>query len=234
MNEGLPIIAFKQRYNGGCMPILEKLARRYKELEQELGAIKWIGSEDYVSAYASGDAWRQWASSAMHLIQITFGEDSAHYKNFKSAYNACAGYQHQFSDLKGIFLGASADYRGGYLFHIETTISGELLGDFVSMARLALAEGYKDVAAVLACAALEDTLKRYACLNELNVDDKALQEVVSALKSKGLVSGAQKSLLDVMPKIRDFAMHANWDKIQSADVQSVIGFVEQFLLTKFE
>ena len=66
-----------------------------------------------------------------------------------------------------------------------------------------------------------------------DVDDKAMQEVVAALKSKGLVAGAQKSLLDVTPKIRDLAMHANWNKIAEADVQSVIGFVEQFLVTKF-
>jgi hypothetical protein len=35
-----------------------------------------------------------------------------------------------------------------------------------------------------------------------------------------------------MSKIRDFAMHANWSKIQDAGVRSVLGFVEQFLLTK--
>ena len=61
-------------------------------------------------------------------------------------------------------------------------------------------------------AALEDALKRYARENNLGVDDKVMQEVVSALKTKGLVSGAQKSLLNTMPKLRDFAMHANWDK----------------------
>ncbi|CAJ4657459.1 Uncharacterised protein [Burkholderia pseudomallei] len=60
-----------------------------------------------------------------------------------------------------------------------------------------------------------------------------MQDTVNALKGKGLVSGAQKSLLDTMPKIRDFAMHANWHKISDADVGSVIGFVEQFLLTRF-
>ena len=60
-----------------------------------------------------------------------------------------------------------------------------------------------------------------------------MQEVVSALKSQGLVSGAQKTLLDTMPKIRDYAVHANWSKIQPEDVSSVIGFVEQFLITKF-
>jgi len=53
------------------------------------------------------------------------------------------------------------------------------------------------------------------------------------LKSKGLIGGAQKSLLDSMPKIRDYAMHANWNKITDADVSSVIGFVEQFLLSNF-
>jgi hypothetical protein len=35
-----------------------------------------------------------------------------------------------------------------------------------------------------------------------------------------------------MPKIRDYAMHASWQKISAPDISSVIGFVEQFLLTK--
>jgi len=97
----------------------------------------------------------------------------------------------------------------------------------------ALAEGAKDVAAVLACAALEDALKRLALLNNLEVFDKTMQDFVNALKAKGLVGGAQKSLLDTMPKIRDYAMHANWDKITPQDVGSVMGFVEQLLLVKF-
>jgi len=36
-----------------------------------------------------------------------------------------------------------------------------------------------------------------------------------------------------MPKLRDYAMHANWAKLSSADVGSIIGFVEQFLLAHF-
>ena len=58
-----------------------------------------------------------------------------------------------------------------------------------------------------------------------------MQEVVSALRAKGLVGGAQKALLDVMPKLRDYAMHANWDKFTEAEVSSMIAFVEQFLIT---
>jgi len=39
-----------------------------------------------------------------------------------------------------------------------------------------------------------------------------MSDVVGALKAKGLVGGAQKTLLDTMPKIRNFAMHADWSK----------------------
>ncbi|WP_218151147.1 DUF4145 domain-containing protein [Nitrosospira briensis] len=135
--------------------------------------------------------------------------------------------------MKGIFRAAMADYKGGYTFSYQAAIAGEVYGDFIVLAKNALGEGSKDVAAVLACAALEDALKRLAQSNGLEVSEKVMQEVVSALKSKGVVGGAQKALLDAMPKIRDYAMHANWEKITPQDVGSVIGFVEQLLLNKF-
>ena len=116
---------------------------------------------------------------------------------------------------------------------MDLRVSGEVFGDFVALARTALAEGQKDVAAVLACAALEDALKKYATANGVDVSDETMQGVVGALKARGLVAGAQKSLLDAMPKIRNFAMHAKWEKITEPDVNSVIGFVEQFLLSNF-
>ena len=112
-------------------------------------------------------------------------------------------------------------------------VSGEVFGDFVAAAKKALDEGSKDVAAVLACAALEDALKRFAKVNELNVDGKDMSEVIGALKSKGLVGGAQKSILETMPKTRNNAMHADWGKISTAEVGGVIGFTEQFLLQNF-
>lgn len=86
---------------------------------------------------------------------------------------------------------------------------------------------------MLVSAALEDSLKRYATANGLNVDNGSMMAVINALKSKGLVSGTYKTLLNAMPKIRNYAMHADWEKISEPDVKSVIGFVEQFLLTKF-
>jgi hypothetical protein len=38
-------------------------------------------------------------------------------------------------------------------------------------------------------------------------------------------------LLSPMPKIRNYALHANWEKITEAEVGGVIGFVDQHILT---
>jgi hypothetical protein len=175
----------------------------------------------------------RWATSAQSLIRAVYGENTPHYRNFCKAINDCNGYDHQVLLLRGVFLSAKDDFDGGFVFNVDLRVSGEVFGDFVALAKQSLSEGHKDVAAVLACAALEDALKRYAISNSLSIDGKTMQDVVNALKGSGLVAGAQKSLLDTMPKIRNAALHAEWNKLSEPDVASVIGFVEQFLVNKF-
>jgi len=207
--------------------------RRFKELEIKLGALPFQSNYDSPGMHAPAGSWQQWATSVQNLILAIFGETSPHYTNFIAAFKGCGGYDYEIDVLKGIFLSAKEDFEGGYVFDVDLRVSGEVFGDFVTLARQSLSEGYKDVAAVLACAALEDALKRFAMANGLSVSDKTMLEVVNALKSEGLVSGAQKSLLEAMPRIRNFAMHADWEKLSAPDVSSVIGFVEQFLLSRF-
>lgn len=207
--------------------------KRFAELAAHFEKMPRRPNDDMPGTNVSSGDWQQWATSAQSLIRAVYGEQSPHYQNFLGAFAACNGYDYTVNVLWGVFQSAKGDFEGGYVFDVEARISGEIFGDFVAMAKQALSEGHKDVAAVLACAALEDTLKRFASINGLDVGDKVMQSVVGALKAKGLVSGAQKTLLDTMPKIRDYAMHANWDKISAPDVSSVLGFVEQFLLSKF-
>ncbi len=214
------------------MSLHDLIAKRFIELEtfmNENVIVRKDGREE-----VNVDKWEEWTTNVMNLLERAFGSDSVHARNFRSAYEESkGGWTYNLNRAKGTFLAAKSDFEGGYIFGLDKALSGEILGDFVTLAKVVLKDGNKDVAAVLASAALEDALKRYARDNGLDVDDKVMQEVVSALKSKGLVSGAQKSLLDTMPKLRDYAMHANWEKLTIEDVGSIIGFVEQFLLSHF-
>jgi hypothetical protein len=210
----------------------ETFSRRFQQLDEKFESLPKEYNE-YGGSYYPDGSWQQWATSCQNLTKAVYGSDSPHYENLIKAIARCEGSGHRVNVVRGIFLSAKEDFEGGFVFNVELTVSGEIFGDFVVLAKQALSEGHKDVAAVLASAALEDALKRYATANGLNVDGKSMAEVVNALKSRGLVSGAQKSLLDTMPGIRNLAMHAEWSKISEPDVNSVIGFVEQFLLTNF-
>ena len=85
----------------------------------------------------------------------------------------------------------------------------------------------------MGCAALEDLLKRIGKLNSLDLDDKTMSDVVSALKREGLIKGAQTSLISAYTTLRNKTFHAQWDKIDNADVKSLISFTEEMLIKHF-
>ena len=207
------------------------IRKRFEDLDN---AEKQVGRHKADSSYLDDRSWQQWSNNVLNLFIAVLGRDSNYYNNFKSIYdNNPVPMPDALESAIGIFKAAKIDFEAGFIFSLKNKISGEIFGDFIALAKESLREGQKDVAAVLSCAAMEDALKNYALQHSLQVDDKSMYEVVSALKSKGLVSGAQKALLNAMPKIRNYAMHANWDKITPEDVGSVIGFVEQMLLRHF-
>ncbi len=72
-----------------------------------------------------------------------------------------------------------------------------------------------------------------SCISAISTHRMAPIRASNRLEVGSDGSGAHKTLLDTMPKIRDYAMHANWNKITPQDVGSVIGFVEQLLFVKF-
>ena len=213
--------------------IQEKYLRHYGELEIEYSKIKYITRSDGYGIYNPNGIWRKWATSSLHLIDSTFGKNSVQSANFKALYDSCGGSDFEIEPMLAVFKSAKSDFEAGFASNVELRVSGEVFGDFIVLARQSLTEGHKNVAAVLACAALEGALKKFASTQNLVVAEKDMTEVINALKSASLISGPQKSLIDAMPRIRNAALHAEWDKIGEPEVNSVIGFVEQFLLTKF-
>ena len=131
--------------------------------------------------------------------------------------------------LHGFLRTLASDIQEGRVVNIQSEARGEVLGDFLVLAREALDEGQKDIAAVLACAALEDALKRYASDLGLEVQDKTMQTVVNALKSKGVINSSHGKVLDANVQIRNDALHARWDAINVEAVHGVIGYTQGFL-----
>ncbi len=204
------------------MPVDATVSQRFAELATLSEGLPASRSGSGLPAYET-KAWQQWATSAQHIIRLAVGDSSSHAKNFATAYAKCKGWIGEVDALKGIFLAARADYDGGYATSLQVLISGEIYGDFVALAKATLTDGAKDVSAVLACAALEDALKRYAAANDIDVDNRTMQDVV-----EGQRTGDRRTQEHLGYDAEDSRLRHARELVEDIRTRrdSVIGFVE--------
>lgn len=176
------------------------------------------------------------------LLEAVYGIDSVHVRSLtkeveqmREKYSAI----HVADWLAIISNGALKNLKGevesGIIGSLQRTITGEVITDFIRLARTALDEKNdqaNNVAAVLAASVYEDTVRRLALSNGIAHTHK-LVDVLTELKQKGLLQGSQVGIAQSYLSFRNNALHAQWDKIEREAVASVLGFVEQLLLKHF-
>src|SRR5438552_11591654 len=138
--------------------------------------------------------------------------------------------------VKGVLQNVKTELDAGVVGSLRQRITADVLTDFIALARTALEDtrdDAKNVAAVLAAAAYEDTIRRMEreLAGVMGRDD--LNDVINALKKAGIIQPPQLGIALSYLSFRNHALHADWSKIDRAAVHSVIGFVEQLLLKHF-
>jgi hypothetical protein len=178
----------------------------------------------------------------LSILEILYGKQSSQVKELSLEYKRIMALKYRQDVMDGTLLRAlmgmltnlQIEISEGLISSIEQQVSAEILTDFLILAKSAYSENNKDVSAVLACAALEDALKKLSVINGLNVTEKSMTEVVNALKSKGILQSNQHALLLPYAKLRNKAFHADWDKFDKAEVGSLISFTEEFIRKNFQ
>ena len=136
----------------------------------------------------------------------------------------------------GVLKNMEAELVAGLTGSLRKQITGDVLTDFIQLAKAALeseGSGAKNVAAVLAAAAYEDTIRRMGSAFAGVVGRGDLSKVIDSLKDKGILVAPQLGIALSYLSFRNYALHADWDKIDLAAVHSVLGFVEQLLMKHF-
>lgn len=148
--------------------------------------------------------------------------------------------EHNFPRIRPVVQGTlramRSDVEAGFLGSIERRAAGEVLGDMLGLAKEALAidaDGTRNVAAVLAAAAFEDTIRKMGAAFDSILTRPDLGDVLAALKKSGTLTGAPFTTAQSYLKFRNDALHADWSKLNSAVVGSCISFVEHLLLQHF-
>lgn len=183
---------------------------------------------------------------ALTVLSAVYGTDSLQVSTIQHAAEDVRSRKsghlsHHMHDQNAAVLGAlqnlKAELAGGLAGSLEKRFTGDVLTDMIRLARTALDEpsdGAKNVAAVLAAAAFEDTIRRMgtSLAGVLGRDD--LSDVIQTLKEKGILQPPQLGIALSYLNFRNRALHADWETIEKSSVESVLGFVEQLLLKHFK
>jgi len=138
--------------------------------------------------------------------------------------------------IQGTLQALKDDIEAGLVGDLRRRAAGEVIVDMLGLSKEALKDGRdgaKNVAAVLAAAAYEDTIRRMGSAYANVQERRDLAQILEALKQAKAIEGAPFVTAQSYLKFRNDALHADWAKIDHAVVGSCVAFVEHLLLKHF-
>jgi hypothetical protein len=131
----------------------------------------------------------------------------------------------------GILDGLREDVLGGYLTNQALLIEAGVFSDFLEMADHLLAEGYKDPAASLIGAVLEDGLRKVSVARGVAIAGRpGIDGLNSALTDAKVYGALVRAQINTWRVIRNAADHAHFDEYTADDVKSMLNGVRAFLV----
>lgn len=178
--------------------------------------------------YVGKDAFYQWRAGALSFLKVVFGDNGIHFQEFQQ--RCRDSYYGDALQGQSILKAAKEDIEGGYLKRLEDLVAADIFTDFLEMGEYLLEEGYKDPAASLIGAVLEDGLRKIAKNNGITLKSK---ENISSLNQKvadaKIYNRLVQKQVEVWNEIRDNADHARFSEYNADSVRRMCSDVRRFL-----
>lgn len=171
----------------------------------------------------------EWKTQSLSFLDSMLGKSHPYFKSFEDEVK-----YREIDDVKkgqGILKALREDISGGYLSDIKTLVSSEVFSDFLDMAYHLIENKYKDPAASLCGAVLEDGLRRIAKKANITVKSK---DDVSSLNQKCadamIYNRLMQKKLQVYTDIRNNADHGHFVQYTQDDVIDMHKGISAFLV----
>jgi hypothetical protein len=173
------------------------------------------------------------------LITRLYGKDSHYHRTFQNLLSKTnitfmhSGNFRPVSELTGILKGVQHDIKSGLLNDFRRLLQAEIFADFLDMAEHLLNEGYKDAAAVLFGAVLEDSLRKIADANAIpttaeNGKSLTIDPLNVAIAKTGVYGPLVQKQVTTWANLRNDAAHGHFSKYDLENVKQMLHFVQKF------
>lgn len=187
----------------------------------------FIGFEGWVDS----DLFAEWRTQSLVLLSQCLGADHGYTRSFKERTEKPSVPSSVKSGM-GVLRAASEDLANGYLFDTRSLIEAEVFSDFLEIAQHLVDSGYKDPAASLAGAVLEDGLRRVGSAASVPFKKSdGLDALNTALAKAGAYNRLVQSKVDTWRHVRNAADHGNFAEYGADDVRDMIAGVRDLLAT---
>jgi len=186
--------------------------------QEELAA----SSDDVISPVP----YYEMRTSALNLLARTAGEKSIYYQEFLNMPRPNPGV------AIGILTAAMTDYREGFMADTNLLVSAEVFADFLIQAEILLENDYKDAAAVLIRAVLEDGLKRICVAKAITIHSRdGVNQLAEAMVRQNVLTAVQFKEIQAKKEVGNMAAHGKFNEYTKADVIAFHEFVQRLLAT---
>lgn len=173
------------------------------------------------------------------LVTKLYGTESHYFATFQAAihiqnFNSMhSNHYRHVSDVAGILKAVQSDIESGMLSNLRSLAQAEVFADFLDMAEHLLNEGYKDAAAVLLGAVLEDSLRKIADAGGVslvgpNGKPLTLDPLNAAVTKQGVYGPLVQKQITSWANLRNDAAHGHFDKYDASQVKHMLLFVQKF------
>lgn len=180
-----------------------------------------------------------WVTRLGQLTKRLYGESSTHFATYSKAlatdnfYYLHSNWNSQIAILLGLAKSVAHDLEHGLLFEIRTLVQAEVFSDFLDMGEYLLREGYKDAAAVIISAVLEDGLRKLAAKHGVSIQNPqgrplTIEPLNVALAGVNVYSKLVQKQVTTWAHVRNKAAHAEYTEYTKEQVELMLLFVQSF------
>lgn len=185
---------------------------------------KGVIADDYVN----DEPFYEWKAGALSYLKTVFGEENPHFQGFKEE----CKYARYTDAIQGqsILKAAKTDIDGGFLKRIENLVAADIFSDFIEMAEYLVGQGYKDPAASLIGAVLEDGLRKIISSKNIVLPGKgSINSMNQVLTESQVYNRIIQQKIRIWNEIRNSADHGHFNDYSSDLVKEMIVGVRDFL-----
>jgi hypothetical protein len=200
-------------------------------------ALKTAQPGAYEEPCVAPEALAEFRAGGLSFLLRAFGATHPYYLEFESRVKSLSDVSIHVG--RGILAAVASELEHGWIGSARSLAAADIFCDFLEMADYLLEQSYKDPAAVIGGAVLEEHLRSLAVRSDVSItftnsvgkqEQKKAATLNADLVKEGAYSKLDRSNIEAWQKIRNYAAHGEFTQYNDNQVATMLMGIRDFIV----